>query len=295
MRFSERCFKRIVLLFLFSFGFIFSLRGYEYNLAICTIFKDNAPYLKEWIEFHRMLGVEHFYLLDNSSSDNPKRILQKYIKNNIVTLVDWPNRDEDQWGGKIFAWVSTTQIPAYYHGCALARKKAKWIAFIDTDEFIVPMHEDSIPKFLDRHDKAPGIAINWQCYGTSHVQKVPRGKLMIELLKLKCKRDDGINKHTKLIIKSNQLFEFIGGPHRCVYANQAQNYLAPLEEIRINHYINRTVEFFYDHKIKNKEKMDNTKWNEATIKHWEEIGNDIEDNVMDRFVPSLKKRMGFNN
>lgn len=38
-------------------------------LSIGAIFKDEAPYLAEWIEFHRLVGVEHFFLYDNLSTD----------------------------------------------------------------------------------------------------------------------------------------------------------------------------------------------------------------------------------
>ena len=34
----------------------------KYNVAVCTIFKNEAPYLKEWIEFNLIAGIEHFYL-----------------------------------------------------------------------------------------------------------------------------------------------------------------------------------------------------------------------------------------
>lgn len=34
-------------------------------LPICAIFKEEAPYLPEWIEFHRLMGVERFFLYDN--------------------------------------------------------------------------------------------------------------------------------------------------------------------------------------------------------------------------------------
>ena len=37
----------------------------KYKLSICAIFKNEANYLKEWIEYHRMVGVEHFYLYNS--------------------------------------------------------------------------------------------------------------------------------------------------------------------------------------------------------------------------------------
>ena len=33
-----------------------------YQLSLILIFKDEAPYLQEWLEYHLMLGVQHFYL-----------------------------------------------------------------------------------------------------------------------------------------------------------------------------------------------------------------------------------------
>ena len=40
-------------------------RETPHYLAICAIYRDEAPYLREWIEFHRLVGVEHFFLYDN--------------------------------------------------------------------------------------------------------------------------------------------------------------------------------------------------------------------------------------
>lgn len=62
----------------------------QYKVSIGAIFKNEALYLKEWIEFHRIVGVEHFYLYNNNSDDNYREVLEPYIKRNIVTLVDWP-------------------------------------------------------------------------------------------------------------------------------------------------------------------------------------------------------------
>ena len=33
-----------------------------YDLAVVAIFKDEARYLKEWLDYHLLAGVEHFYL-----------------------------------------------------------------------------------------------------------------------------------------------------------------------------------------------------------------------------------------
>lgn len=45
----------------------------RFALAVCAIFKDEAAYLREWLDFHLLMGVEHFYLYDNGSSDQSGR------------------------------------------------------------------------------------------------------------------------------------------------------------------------------------------------------------------------------
>ena len=62
----------------------------QYKVSVCAIFKNEAPYLKEWIEFNRIVGVEHFYLYNNNSEDNYEEIIAPYIKKGLVTLVQWP-------------------------------------------------------------------------------------------------------------------------------------------------------------------------------------------------------------
>jgi len=55
-------------------------------LAICATIKDEAPYIPEWIEFHRGVGVEHFFLYDNLSSDGSKEVLEPWVRAGLVTL-----------------------------------------------------------------------------------------------------------------------------------------------------------------------------------------------------------------
>ena len=55
-------------------------------LSICAIYRDEAPYLREWIEFHRLVGVERFFLYDNVSEDDHLEVLAPYLEDGIVTV-----------------------------------------------------------------------------------------------------------------------------------------------------------------------------------------------------------------
>ncbi len=43
------------------------------KISIISLFRDEAPYLKEWIEFHRLIGVDQFHLVNNNSTDNYRK------------------------------------------------------------------------------------------------------------------------------------------------------------------------------------------------------------------------------
>ena len=55
-------------------------------LSTIAIFKNEEDILDEWIRHHLWQGVEHFYLINNGSTDNYLEILQPYIDSQKVTL-----------------------------------------------------------------------------------------------------------------------------------------------------------------------------------------------------------------
>ena len=57
----------------------------QYYLSIVAIFKNESWILKEWIEHYLNQGVDHFFLIDNGSTDNYHTILQPYIDNKQVS------------------------------------------------------------------------------------------------------------------------------------------------------------------------------------------------------------------
>ena len=71
-----------------------------YDLVICSMFKNESMILQEWIEHYVEMGVQHFYLIDNGSTDSYLDILQPYIDRRLVTLTVDPFRfpeSKDEW------------------------------------------------------------------------------------------------------------------------------------------------------------------------------------------------------
>jgi hypothetical protein len=265
-----------------------------YKLSICAIFKNEAPYLKEWIEYHKLVGVDHFYLYNNESDDNYKEVLADYIKANEVTLFDWPNRNLDQWGRQHWAWVYTTQVPAYENAFQIAKDTSKWVATIDIDEFIVPVKTDKITQVLDKIEKNfPAIEIYWRVYGTSGLDEIPPNRLLIESLNKRSFVNAPINKTFKSILKPELFIRYTWPPHQCQYQNNLRPYPSTSKELVINHYLNRTKNYFISQKIKSKERMDNVHFSAQAIAKMAEIGNDEEDRegLIHRFVPALRQKL----
>jgi hypothetical protein len=51
----------------------------KYYLSVGAIFRNEARFLPEWIEYHRLHGVDHFYLFNNLSEDDYKAALKPYV------------------------------------------------------------------------------------------------------------------------------------------------------------------------------------------------------------------------
>ena len=137
------------------------------KIAVCAIFKDEAPYLLEWIAFHKMIGVDLFVLYDNGSSDGGAELIRRSNFARNVTVIEWPDRPG--------------QMSAYRHFHANHAPNFTWVAFIDLDEFIIPVAGGSIRDILLRrtYDDYGDILLNWLIFGSSHHAVRPPG-LVIE-------------------------------------------------------------------------------------------------------------------
>ncbi len=147
------CFHRVYYQMMYRLVKPVKIGKCKYEVSICAIFKDEAPYLKEWIEFHLIVGIEHFYLYNNNSTDNYMDILRPYIDNGVVTLKDWN--------------IPQGQMQAYKDFADTYSGETRWVGFIDIDEYVVPNKADSVYDFLKQFNNRPSVLIYWKIFGTS--------------------------------------------------------------------------------------------------------------------------------
>lgn len=284
-------------------AFIQTLNATPYKLAIASVFKDEAPYLKEWIEYHKLMGAEHFRLYNNNSTDDYLAVLAPYIEKGEVSLVEWPSTTED-----LKSWVVKTQWRACVDAVNYYNGKSHWLAFLDIDEYLFPLEAPDMITFLEDYEEYPGVVLNWQCYGTSFVQEIPPGNLIIETFTLRAEDYSEQNYAVKSIVKPHcvDVTKYPWAPHSFSFLtdkpavfpdlhewpkNHSSTWICP-EKAVINHYVHRSEAYFWKTKIAKKLRMENIEsLDPEYIQVWRESCNQVEDKRMLRFLPSLKKRM----
>jgi hypothetical protein len=207
-------------------------------VSLCLIAKDENSYLKEWLDYHILMGVQHFWIYDNDSAVPLAESIQYYIKKGWVTL--------NAIHGK------GMQIHAYDHCLQTYGSLSKWIGFIDTDEFINPKTGVTIPEFLKPFEKYGGLAVNDLFFGSNGQQERP-----------KCGQVAGYTMRTPADLARNRLIKSIVQPSRVLYpisphsflysegyycVNEQENrvdsqfYICSVDKIQINHYYTRSAQ-----------------------------------------------------
>jgi hypothetical protein len=160
-------------------------------LSVCAIVKNEAAYIAEWMEYHILAGVEKFYIYDNESTDDIKGALAPYIRDGVAEYRFWPG--------------SNQQSAAYNDALSRHRRTDRWIAFIDLDEFLVPVSKPSIPAILREYEDLPAVCVNWLFYGDNgHKKKTPG--LVIERF----------TAHSAPEFERNRMFKSIVNPRRAI-------------------------------------------------------------------------------
>ena len=160
-------------------------------LSIVAIFKDE-PDIIEWIEYHKLAGVERFYLYDNDSKIDYTKILSEYIKSGDVIYK------------KIFG--QCMQKPAYKDAIYKYKNETEWLAIIDLDEYIVPVEVNDIKDILKEFDNQCGIVINWLMFDSNGIIKRPKNKTTLEAYtRIHKNTKEDINRTIKTIVKPSKV------------------------------------------------------------------------------------------
>lgn len=271
----------------------------KYTLSICAVFKNEARYLKEWIEYHQLVGVDHFYLYTNNTSDRSLNVLRPYIKKGVVTLTNWPDFLGDLPEEKTFMWALATQTSAFEHAIHVkGKEETKWLAIVDISEFLVPIQSMKLLDILERYDEYPGITLTSDHFDGSRIDITPKRNLLIETIEMIGDPQENIQKSfEKTIFKPEMVASFTWPPYKCCFKNNQPALALSGSEMRVNHYANRYMGYLHFAKARDKLYIDNRLLADSKTREILQGNYEIEDQerVIHRFIPPMLKRMGFDS
>ena len=144
----------------------------------------NEKDISEWLDHHRKIGVEHFYLAEHRNE------FPIPVADDITLLPVDQSEMLDQ---------------IKFYATELSKAESRWCACIDADEFIIVKND--LHDFLTNYEEYGALGIHWLCFGTSGYEK--RQPSVLNNYVWRCPYEFGWNRHIKSIIKTtNQLNDF---------------------------------------------------------------------------------------
>ena len=275
------------------------------DITFCTMIKNEARYIREWVEFHSLLGVNRFIIFDNGSSDSPHLRLNESVAE--VKLINWPpahwTDEENPHKAGCEAYTTRARVDQYayaacqraaFHACLQnERGRSRWVAAVDIDEFFLPKYDEnglhSLPDALVRYEHLDGFFPNAFTYGTSGFRDpIGENELIIETHLLRAGMDEwGCMKE---FVNPSRILTY-ASVHRATHKDLVQDTFHFLRFIpkqhsliRFNHYGFRSVEEVRHKGVKN---MNELIW--PTILKWNTVN--VYDPYMIPMVPLLKRRI----
>jgi len=206
----------------------------QFDLTLIAIFKNEGPYLREWINYYLLQGVQHFFLYDNGSTDDSHDVLSEF-DSSLLSIIPWPD---------IFG--NGGQTLALAHGIGMHRLHTKWVIHCDIDEFIFTTDGTKIIEKLLVNDHINCYVLPWRCFGTSGLKSKPIGKVTESYIHMAdlSRANDNLKyelTRTKAIYQPH-LLESVHVHNPKIKGISVTN----SEEFLLNHYITRSEEDFYE-------------------------------------------------
>ncbi|WP_299148480.1 glycosyltransferase family 2 protein [uncultured Tateyamaria sp.] len=128
--------------------------------VIVGCMKNEAPYIIEWVAYHRAMGVDNFLIYTNGCEDGTTEILDRLQEMGVVQ-----HRNNDGWKGNSpqqYALNQSLKEPLI--------QNADWIIHIDVDEFMnVRTGNGTLQDFFDAVPDATNVAMTWRLFGHNGV------------------------------------------------------------------------------------------------------------------------------
>lgn len=260
----------------------------QYQICALTRVRNIADIMAQWIEYHNLLGIDQFYIMDDCSADEGRTagLLGLYESFGLVRSF---KRD-----------VCNPHVPDEKAILKMLFNEAKpycqWVAVFDVDEYIILddaiRYDYSLPAFLQENG-SPVMRLMWWVVGSDGHETRPDG-LMIENYKIG--RLDS-NLHVKSMARTDVVEEWAFAHHptkfidsvphvmdgqpllsgfnninatKTIIDDQGRTCLLPESPVYIKHYVYRSYQEFMQTRGTRKKTNSNipNPWSANPRSHW---------------------------
>ena len=211
----------------------------KYELAIGALFKNESNSIVEWMEHYIRRGVQHFYLINDASTDNTVSIIQPYIDSGIVTLFD---ANYTYFLGRQRAMYNEYLLPI------VDSQETQWLMISDLDEYVWSPQSLDLKDIFRQCRHLAQIQYNHTLFGSNGHLRQPEGGVVKNFTRRSLERPTKSIKNLKYAVNSDFKFTSLNIHHANATneIHMEDNFFILLGEpyFIMNHYSCQSLDFW---------------------------------------------------
>lgn len=125
--------------------------------TIVTTMRNEAPFILEWLAYHRAIGFTDFLVFSNDCEDGTDLMLDRLQEHGILTHLRNPRQ-----GKRPVQWAALKQAASHP-----LVTRAGWIFVADVDEFLnIHVGEGRLDDLFAARPAAEGFMLSWRMFGS---------------------------------------------------------------------------------------------------------------------------------
>jgi glycosyltransferase involved in cell wall biosynthesis len=207
-----------------------------YQLSVGAMCKNESHSIEEWLKHYLHHGVEHFYLIDDGSTDSTLDILKPYVDKGLITLFQVK---EPYYLGRQRALYNRHILPLL--------KESQWLLMIDIDEYVWSPIDVNLTAVLKQFETYGQIQMPERVFGSNGHVAQPAS--LVPSFTRREVIDFAASKKLKYFVNSNYEFSSLNIHHanfknNAFMSDRGKFMKAYPRTFRLNHYNCQSLDFW---------------------------------------------------